>query len=62
MSQFQNTAEPILKKILIRNNENQQLSTLRDWLLPMLMNGQVKVKETEQELQMAAEPRVGYGK
>ena len=24
--------------------ENQQLVTLRDWLLPMLMNGQVKVK------------------
>jgi type I restriction enzyme S subunit len=24
--------------------QNQQLSSLRDWLLPMLMNGQVKVK------------------
>ena len=24
-------------------NENQQLSSLRDWLLPMLMNGQVRV-------------------
>lgn len=24
--------------------ENQQLSSLRDWLLPMLMNGQVKVR------------------
>ena len=23
--------------------ENQQLAKLRDWLLPMLMNGQVKV-------------------
>jgi hypothetical protein len=23
--------------------ENQHLSSLRDWLLPMLMNGQVKV-------------------
>jgi len=23
--------------------ENQELATLRDWLLPMLMNGQVKV-------------------
>lgn len=30
----------------IRNNEtqNQQLSNLRDWLLPMLMNGQLKVE------------------
>jgi type I restriction enzyme S subunit len=30
-------------KILINLKENQQLSELRDWLLPMLMNGQVKV-------------------
>ncbi len=42
--------------------ENQQLSRLRDWLLPMLMNGQVTVKELEEELSMAAEPDVAYGK
>ncbi|HFU3700209.1 TPA: restriction endonuclease subunit S, partial [Streptococcus suis] len=24
--------------------QNQELSQLRDWLLPMLMNGQVKVE------------------
>ncbi len=29
--------------IFINSNENQQLSQLRDWLLPMLMNGQVTV-------------------
>ncbi|MFC0262137.1 restriction endonuclease subunit S [Fontibacter flavus] len=29
--------------ISINLNENQQLSSLRDWLLPMLMNGQVRV-------------------
>lgn len=29
------------KKILHNNHENQQLASLRDWLLPMLMNGQV---------------------
>jgi type I restriction enzyme S subunit len=23
--------------------QNQELTTLRDWLLPMLMNGQVRV-------------------
>ena len=30
----------------IRQNifENQELASLRDWLLPMLMNGQVSVK------------------
>ena len=43
---------------MILNNykQNQQLSELRDWLLPMLMNGQVTVKEAEEKLSMAAEP------
>jgi type I restriction enzyme S subunit len=27
------------------NLQNQELTTLRDWLLPMLMNGQVRVTE-----------------
>lgn len=29
-----------------KNNEmeNQQLTSLRDWLLPMLMNGQISIK------------------
>lgn len=35
---------PFYKKILSNIEENQKLSELRDWLLPMLMNGQVKVK------------------
>ena len=32
--------------IKVKNNsiQNQQLTQLRDWLLPMLMNGQVAVK------------------
>lgn len=34
-----------LKKKLLLEQENQQLAKLRDWLLPMLMNGQVIVKE-----------------
>lgn len=35
--------------LMIRDNifQNQQLSSLRDWLLPMLMNGQVKVSDVE---------------
>lgn len=39
----------IVSSIFERQNllelENQQLSELRDWLLPMLMNGQVTVSE-----------------
>lgn len=37
-------AEPIFKKIEISTKENITLASLRDWLLPMLMNGQVTVK------------------
>ena len=36
-------AESIFKKQSILESENQKLVELRDWLLPMLMNGQVKV-------------------
>lgn len=32
------------KMIFVRSLENQQLIQLRDWLLPMLMNGQVTVR------------------
>lgn len=35
--------EPIFKKHLLHEKENQHLAKLRDWLLPMLMNGQVTV-------------------
>lgn len=40
--------------------QNQQLAELRDWLLPMLMNGQVKVADIKDELAMAAEEVVEY--
>lgn len=35
---------PIFKKIVRNNKENYTLAKLRDWLLPLLMNGQVTVK------------------
>lgn len=35
--------DPIFKKQLLHEQENQQLAQLRDWLLPLLMNGQVTV-------------------
>lgn len=35
--------EPINQKKHKLLNENQELATLRDWLLPMLMNGQIAV-------------------
>ena len=34
---------PIFENTLNNDTENQQLATLRNWLLPMLMNGQALV-------------------
>ncbi|MEC5166917.1 type I restriction enzyme S subunit [Flavobacterium sp. PL11] len=42
--------------------QNQQLTSLRDWLLPMLMNGQITVKEAEEALGMVAENSADYQK
>jgi type I restriction enzyme S subunit len=35
---------PMFEKRILLDKENQQLTQLRDWLLPMLMNGQVSIK------------------
>lgn len=47
---------------IIANNlkQNQKLAELRDWLLPMLMNGQVSVGEAKEELRMVAEDKEIY--
>jgi type I restriction enzyme S subunit len=41
---FNKIINPMLKKMYINEQQNQELAKLRDWLLPMLMNGQVRVK------------------
>lgn len=47
---------------IIYKLENQTLSSLRDWLLPMLMNGQVRVVDLEEEvISMVAEERGELG-
>ena len=38
---------PLIVQIINNELQNQQLAELRDWLLPMLMNGQVTVKGKE---------------
>lgn len=43
VDQFTNTVASILMKQDLLEQENQQLAALRDWLLPLLMNGQVTV-------------------
>jgi len=41
--QFDKLVDPMIKKILSKLDENKRLENLRDWLLPMLMNGHVTV-------------------
>lgn len=59
---FGNIIIPMNDNIANNLKQNQKLSELRDWLLPMLMNGQVTVKVAEERLSMAAEPSVEYKK
>lgn len=47
VSLFHKKVEPIFNMIRKNSVENQQLASLRDWLLPMLMNGQVRFKVVE---------------
>ncbi len=75
MDRFYNFMENIQRKKQTSLAENQKLSELRDWLLPMLMNGQVKVGDAERvsskalakdedsdsyPVAMAAEPEAQY--
>ncbi|EKB47830.1 restriction endonuclease subunit S [Cecembia lonarensis] len=56
--------EPIFEQQLVLDKQNQELSEKRDWLLPMLMNGQVRVDRNyelkDSEIGMAAEPGEKY--
>lgn len=68
VKRYTQVISPLFQKQDILERENQQLASLRDWLLPMLMNGQVTIKEaenaieqTQENLSMAAEGRGEYG-
>ncbi|ELA9294490.1 MULTISPECIES: restriction endonuclease subunit S [Vibrio harveyi group] len=43
VEEFKGKIEDLFRKQDVLEQENEQLSSLRDWLLPMLMNGQVTV-------------------
>ncbi len=61
---FNAKAKCIFHKQDLLEFENQQLASLRDWLLPMLMNGQVRVKEAGEMahgLGLEAEVETGCG-
>lgn len=60
---FCNKINGVFKRIDNNLKENQELASLRDWLLPMLMNGQVTVggyDVEDSELGMVAEDKVEY--
>jgi type I restriction enzyme S subunit len=59
--QFNKIVNPCFEKQNKLEQENQELASLRDWLLPMLMNGQVSVGDFEEELGMVAERGEKYG-
>ena len=44
LDRFYDFSNNIIKEITKKQQENEQLTQLREWLLPMLMNGQVKVE------------------
>jgi len=44
LQKFNKTVSPIFSEIIERRKESAYLAQLRDFLLPLLMNGQVKVK------------------
>jgi type I restriction enzyme S subunit len=47
LSQFNSKIEPLHKRIVSNIRESQNLATLRDFLLPKLMSGEIRVKEAE---------------
>lgn len=74
---FESIVGAFFDKMTFNTKQSQQLSTLRDWLLPMLMNGQVSVTEMDSTSEavlkssqyetndihsIAAEPETTYGR
>lgn len=61
IKKYNEVTHPIFIKLENSKLENQELSSLRYWLLPMLMNGQVSVGAVEEKLGMVAEEGGIYG-
>lgn len=61
---YYDITNPVISKIIINSKQNQELASLRDWLLPLLMNGQVKVRNAhdvvEDRLNVVPETELDY--
>ena len=44
LARFEETISPMFEKMGVCERENEELTKLRDWLLPVLMNGQATVE------------------
>lgn len=61
INEYGRISSNIYEKISNNQQQNQELAALRDWLLPMLMNGQVKVEDVEkEEVNKAAEASIKF--
>ncbi len=47
-NKFQNIIQPMFDLMVNSKKQSKQLASLRDWLLPMLMNGQVEIRERKE--------------
>lgn len=47
-NKFQNIIQPMFDLMINSKEQSKQLASLRDWLLPMLMNGQVEIRERKE--------------
>lgn len=61
LEDFYELTKPLIDKIISNEKISRKLIDLRDWLLPMLINGQVTIKEAEEHINQAAEPQENYG-
>ena len=48
LAQFDRLIQPMIMKITLNLKENHELAALRDWLLPLLMSGEVRVGDKQE--------------
>jgi len=60
LEDFNKVTNPLIDKMVSNEKISRKLEELRDWLLPMLINGQVTVAEAEAHINQAAEPQEDY--
>ncbi len=58
LKEYHKKVNPSMLKILVNMKQNQQLASLRDWLLPMLMNGQLTIRQAHGSAVKEAEEQV----